>query len=412
MNEELTMPEHEHFAAQLEMLRTGVPQGLVLTQFSGVFIAFVVLRGHISWNYLVLWALTLLGVLVVRHVWIKTVEVKGLNHGEHISIFWKIVAGTVVTWALWSLPYLYVASQVPLATQYICLMTVFIMVSVSMGTSSVIREHYVMEVGTALYPICWWYFISYWGSEHNIPLGILLMMGSIALIIRSGAVYKNYSRMIESNWRNETLALELSGLSESLRSKNRELEDARKIQTVLANSDELTGLFNRRFFNRTMASEWRRARRSGAPLSCIMLDVDFFKPYNDNYGHPAGDVALQRIATCLNDAVNRSGDVIARYGGEEFIILMPGITAEECITVSLRIAARIKLEEIPHAFSSVSELLTASQGIASCLPNDDTDGSFLLNLADEALYEAKAKGRNTSVVKSGSPALSVVKSWT
>ncbi len=411
MDTELRMPTFERFAAQLELLRTSVSFGLIITQLCGMLTVILVLRGHISLAVLFVWAGVSLTVLVLRKSWLKSLNLRGMTDYELTRTFYKMMAGTITTGLLWSIPYVMIASEVPLATQYICLMTIFLLTSISLGTASIVREHYVVDVASALYPIFWFYFLNYWTYEHNIVLGIMLMLGGTALIVRSSTVYHNYRRMIESNWRNETLFAELSGISETLRTRNEELEDARKIQTVLANSDELTGLFNRRFFNRTLSSEWRRARRSGAPVSCIMLDVDFFKPYNDNYGHPAGDVCLQLISKCLQEAVNRAGDILARYGGEEFVVLMPGITSDEALAVASRIAERIELEEIPHEYSSVSEFVTVSQGIASCRPNDDTDGSYLINLADEALYEAKEKGRNTTVSKSGSSQLQVVTSW-
>lgn len=411
MDTEIRMPTYERFAAQLELLRTSVSFGLIITQICGMGIAFLVVRSHVSMLAIFLWGAIAVAILVARRAWLQSLDFKAMSDHELMRAFYKIVAGTMLTGLMWSVPYILIAGDVPPATQYMCLMIIFLITAISMGTASIIREHYVADVTAALYPICWWYFMNYWTFEHNIILAIMLTLGGAALIVRSGQVYHNYRRMIESNWRNETLFDELSGISETLRTRNQELEDSRKIQTVLANSDELTGLYNRRFFNRTLSSEWRRARRSGAPVSCIMLDVDFFKLYNDNYGHPAGDDCLQRIAKCMQDAVSRAGDILARYGGEEFVVLMPGITSDEAHTVSIRIAERIRLEEIPHEHSEVSEFVTVSQGIASCRPNDDTDGSFLINLADEALYDAKEKGRNTSVSKSGNPALQVVESW-
>ncbi len=160
----------------------------------------------------------------------------------------------------------------------------------------------------------------------------------------------------------------------------------------LATTDPLTGLKNRRKFDATIDTEWRRATRQQEPLALLMIDADHFKAYNDTFGHQAGDQVLIGIAICISDAVRRAGDCAARYGGEEFAVLLPGLSATDALVVAEHI--RLKVQQ----WSGESGINTVSIGVASMTPIATLDWSELLRIADKALYAAKANGRNQSVV--------------
>lgn len=162
----------------------------------------------------------------------------------------------------------------------------------------------------------------------------------------------------------------------------------------LATTDALTGLKNRRKFDATIDTEWRRATRQQEPLALLMIDADHFKAYNDTFGHQAGDQMLIGIAICISDSVRRAGDCAARYGGEEFAVLLPGLSSIDALTVAERI--RLKVQQ----WSGQSEINTVSIGVASVTPIATLDWSELVRIADKALYAAKANGRNQSVVAS------------
>ncbi|TAK90921.1 MAG: diguanylate cyclase [Burkholderiaceae bacterium] len=162
----------------------------------------------------------------------------------------------------------------------------------------------------------------------------------------------------------------------------------------LASKDGLTGLDNRRRFDAALDQEWRRAMRQSNLLSLIMLDVDCFKRYNDHYGHLQGDACLRAIAEVLQSAVTRPGDMVARFGGEEFAVILPGVHVEGATVVAERIRARVYGLLLPHARSEVEEYVTVSLGVASLLPNARNVPANLLMAADNALYAAKAYGRN------------------
>ncbi|MCP5279796.1 MAG: diguanylate cyclase [Thiobacillus sp.] len=163
---------------------------------------------------------------------------------------------------------------------------------------------------------------------------------------------------------------------------------------AMAFLDGLTGLANRRRFNEALDSEWRFARRTGAPLSLILTDIDHFKPFNDTYGHQAGDACLQAVAQVLMRSVTRSHDLSARYGGEEFVCLLPGtgLAGAQAKAESLRLGVQ-KLQ-IPHHASDVAPVVTVSLGVATVSPREGIDSAALVGLADAQLYEAKRKGRN------------------
>lgn len=161
----------------------------------------------------------------------------------------------------------------------------------------------------------------------------------------------------------------------------------------LAGTDPLTGLFNRRVIDQRIDEEWRRARRSGAYLSVLFIDVDVFKTYNDTYGHNMGDEALAAVADCIEAVVRRPGDMPARYGGEEFVVLLPDTPGGGALRVADAMRAKVESLAITHA-GSASGVLTVSIGCASVMPKHGGDALALLNSADAALYRAKATGRN------------------
>jgi len=161
-------------------------------------------------------------------------------------------------------------------------------------------------------------------------------------------------------------------------------------------TDELTGIANRRNFNETLKREWSRAHRSGLPISLIMLDIDFFKFYNDHYGHQEGDLCLQKVALAVSRAAKRPTDLAARYGGEEFAVILPGTPLSGAEKVTGDIQDNITAARIPHEKSSVSRHVTASIGVAAMSPSPSDNYESLIKAADDLLYKAKENGRNRS----------------
>ncbi|MEM9220413.1 MAG: diguanylate cyclase [Cyanobacteria bacterium P01_F01_bin.150] len=204
------------------------------------------------------------------------------------------------------------------------------------------------------------------------------------------------------------VALAISGLFlivERLRIVNQELEKKVADRTMalqrLANVDGLTQLANRRFFDETLDQEWRRARRQHLPLSLVLCDVDYFKKYNDTYGHQAGDQCLKSIANVLQQSIRRSGELAARYGGEEFAIILPNVAAAEALNIASHIRTKIHQLDLYHSASLTNSCVTISMGIGSIIPNARFSPDSLIKAADDALYQAKEEGRDRVVYTPG-----------
>lgn len=162
---------------------------------------------------------------------------------------------------------------------------------------------------------------------------------------------------------------------------------------AMAFADGLTGIANRRLFDETLDAEWRRCCRSGARLAVLMIDVDFFKRYNDRYGHQAGDDCLRRVAAALKASLSRPFDLVARYGGEEFTCLLPETDAEGALVTAQRLETAVRGLSIEHLDSDVAVVVTISVGVAVMVPLRDGEGATLVRQADAALYRAKQMGR-------------------
>ena len=173
---------------------------------------------------------------------------------------------------------------------------------------------------------------------------------------------------------------------------------------VLVRKDALTSLINRRGFDELLKREWRRAARARKPLSLIMVDIDSFKLYNDNYGHIAGDQCLQQVSTCLSSVLHRGGDHLARFGGEEFAALLADTPFEFVGLMGERLRAAVEAMQIPHAHSLAKKVVTISVGAATVVPVHTDNPATLLMEADRMLYEVKKAGRNAvRVVDLGGP---------
>ena len=162
----------------------------------------------------------------------------------------------------------------------------------------------------------------------------------------------------------------------------------------LSQIDGLTGLFNRRYFNEIYQNKWQDAVAEGAVLGVMMIDIDYFKVYNDTFGHLAGDVCLQKIASSIEAALKDSNAFVGRFGGEEFIILLPGAGQEECDMAARKIMDQVAQLGIPGAVKTTDGYVTVSIGIGVAYPSEGMKLESLVNAADQALYRAKKEGRN------------------
>jgi diguanylate cyclase (GGDEF)-like protein len=179
----------------------------------------------------------------------------------------------------------------------------------------------------------------------------------------------------------------------ALQHYSEELEAANQKLAALSITDGLTGLANRRHFDEILAAEWARARRTGKSVAILMIDVDWFKKYNDHYGHQGGDDCLSRIAGVLQAGARRTSDLAARYGGEEFAVIAPDTDLDNARALAKKLCHAVVALEMPHSQSPHGRI-TISVGVAAIVPEDETGAEVLLHRADASLYQAKDGGRN------------------
>jgi diguanylate cyclase (GGDEF)-like protein len=210
-------------------------------------------------------------------------------------------------------------------------------------------------------------------DSQSAPLGVLAFLGKKPISEEEDA-------MLESMANSISVAVQTAKAEEELRR--------------LSQQDGLTGIANRRIFDAALAQEWRRGLRSKGPLSVILLDIDFFKRFNDTYGHQAGDDCLIRAAHALRTTLKRPGDFIGRYGGEEFVAILPESDLDGAVCVAENMRQCVEALAIPHARSEAAYYVTVSLGVACMIPGPEANETRLVEMADQALYQAKEAGRN------------------
>jgi diguanylate cyclase (GGDEF)-like protein len=249
-------------------------------------------------------------------------------------------------------------------------------------------------------------------SYLSIGLVTALALTVIAALVRALVLHARQSR------RTRELEEELTHVRERTHALEARIEDLSRMRVALETAnrrlkrlvaaDPLTGIANRRQFDRVLDREVRRARRQQLPLSLIFLDLDEFKHFNDTYGHADGDEVLRRVARTLDESFRRGGDLVARYGGEEFAVILPGVDSHRAGLYAERLRRRVWRMAIALASNDARDRITISAGVATIAPDLpgflDAIPATLLRAADQALYRAKCQGRNRIVMAGSNPA--------
>lgn len=191
----------------------------------------------------------------------------------------------------------------------------------------------------------------------------------------------------------------ITEMQQRLREMSQQLQDVNRALVKLSSLDALTGIANRRSFDTALEREWQRGLRDSRPLALILGDIDFFKRYNDTYGHQGGDACLQSVARALAQASRRPTDVVARFGGEEFALLFPDTAVGAAVEIAATILRDVRALGIPHASSEVADHVTMSLGVSVCMPAHALTSDRLIEAADAALYRAKSEGRNRAAAQ-------------
>jgi len=231
------------------------------------------------------------------------------------------------------------------------------------------------------------------GAEDRECLGLLYGAGACDYIIKPLHIEDAVAR-VQAVLRSREEMARRTARERELAAANRELEATNRELLRLAAADPVTGVANRRSFDQAIDRAWRRSTRHNLEVALVMIDVDFFKPYNDRLGHPAGDECLRCVAGALAAALWRPDDFLARYGGEEFAVILPQTHLAGACVVAERLRASVEALGIPHPASPAARHVTISQGAACQIPERGSDSTALIAWADQALYEAKKSGRN------------------
>ncbi len=214
-------------------------------------------------------------------------------------------------------------------------------------------------------------------EDMALNIGLVLIFVIVAVFVISTYVFKSIQQ-------DHT---KLHAIAKKLKSANKKLENA-------SYTDSLTNLYNRRYFNHIYERELKRAKRDKTYITFMMLDIDYFKQYNDTYGHVEGDFALKTVAKVLKDTLKRPSDYVFRLGGEEFGILLSQTNESDSANLARKLLSAVKSRELKHEKSKVSDYVTVSVGVVCCIADDALADEVLISRADEMLYEAKEGGRD------------------
>ncbi len=284
------------------------------------------------------------------------------------------------------------------ATYSVSLLTYFVF-----STPTLIPATIYLLLQTDVFLVTLGYFLILFYSYMQVTMWRLSILMNKSLSYEFGNK-KLLMELEEEKYRvsslNKELKTDLEGrmrtLAKLMHEKKNAEQLAEKLKT-LSSKDGLTGIDNRRRFDEMIINEWYRCIRSKMPLSLIMCDIDYFKPYNDMYGHQEGDTCLCRIAHLLEDHARRGGDRATRYGGEEFALILPDTDVDDAMEIAEQIRISIEELRLPHNASHIKDIVTASFGVTTIVPKQDQTPNILVKQADKALYKAKSMGRNKVV---------------
>ena len=365
------------YAEQIRLLYSKSAKRPTLHLISLSILVAVVIN-HVNIVYIFTWALLLIGINVYRFVDINTTQkvINDITDIEGIHKRFSYSAGMIG--AIYGIGIVCFFNYLPILNQVYLLLLIAVMTPAGLVSFSSDKLSFDMYVYPLLIPPIIWLFLQ--GQFEYFYIGICSI---IYLCVVKKLFIWNYDTLTNAI----RLKIENAHLLESLKIVNSRLE-------VLSVIDDLTNVANRRSLDETLEKEWLRAQRMKVPLSMLILDIDYFKEYNDEFGHQKGDECLTYIAKFMKESLSRSSDFVARYGGEEFCIIMPDTNMTGAIKLAEKIHSGIRDLKIPNPSSKVSKYLTVSIGLASTVPVDGDTHMDLIYTSDKALYKAKSDGRN------------------
>jgi diguanylate cyclase (GGDEF)-like protein len=237
------------------------------------------------------------------------------------------------------------------------------------------------------------------GAPASPPAAALVAAAGVVVLVVALALYRaRVHAIIARNAELERAVSEQAAriveTTALLAQRDEELAEANRKVETMSTVDSLTEVANRRQFDHVLDAEWRRCARTGLPLALAIFDIDYFKAFNDGYGHLAGDTCLKQVGAVIRRLVQRAGELVARHGGEEFAVLLPGSDAQHGRELAESIRLEVELLALPHAHSKVTPVVTISAGVAALIPIYGSTPGELVAAATRALFNAKQNGRN------------------
>ena len=393
----------ELLSAKLELQLHHARFALVGAQAVGVAAIVALAWYQLSQVELLLWAVGMFILQLVNSMRMSRALEQESYSSHRYSLYAELLINALLTGMAWCASVYWMNTALSDEVFYLVLVVVTIISVVTVAVTCVVREIYLMLLFSTLIPIAAWLGWHFDARPFNLVMAAGLTALALLMGLVSGWMSRSFGDVVELGMEREAMTRDFAELSESLRLRNLQLQEARMQLADIATIDELTGLRNRRGANQVFDTEISRAKRSGISLAVIMIDVDHFKLYNDTYGHPAGDLVLQQVAEVLLAVTSRAGELAVRMGGEEFLLVLPGSTQGDAMSTAEAVKERILDLAIPHEASLTEKCVTVSQGVVACVPRLHTEISDLVSAADQALYASKESGRNRITLSPFSP---------
>jgi diguanylate cyclase (GGDEF)-like protein len=375
----MLFPEKPLAEIKVEQVRLLYQQGSII-QLLGILIAIV--TAVLYWSVvdhteLLMWLAAVVLVFLTRlliNTWFLRTADDDFDAGKWEKVY---SAGTFASGVVWGILALFYEPAWPMLHQVMLFIIFTGLIGASFNTNASVfmafPAFYIPLVGFLMYAMM---------RHEEGQVGLVLLFLIYLAAMHSSAVrfYNRLTQTLQLQHENEKLTEKLAHSNERL--------------VRLAEIDPLTKVFNRRYMDRFLSDEWKAHLQDAKALSVLFIDIDFFKQYNDTYGHGAGDRSLNAVAQTLKQNIRIERDMVARYGGEEFAVILPHTDCKEARNIAERIMEDIRKLDITHSASNVAEALTVSIGIATMVPNASHDEDAILDIADSALYNAKRRGRN------------------
>ncbi len=407
------MEKQQHLKAKAtELLYAQAHISLLATQSAAV-VFIIAMWGKANSNILLNWIAAFSVLNGVRYFQIGAYFKDSKRNADSERWNFRFLVGTTASGSLWGL---FAVLVLPVQDPNYTALTILVISGLAggaIGTYAMSRAAYVIYASTSMLPLC--YVLLIQSSDilrlFGILVGIYYLFITATMFRLTPLVNQGVNLQFENlellkqieNEKDTVLALNKKLQQDIDRRKETEQElltaknEAENLADALATLsvlDGLTNITNRRGFDEFLENAWNRGIRNSSPISLIMIDVDYFKAYNDHYGHPAGDEVLRKIATTIEKRTRKGCDLAARYGGEEFAIVLPDNNLGQAEMVAEKIRCAIEQLALPHEQSEIGQYVTASLGIACVLPSRDMPRDMFVVEADKALYAAKTSGRN------------------